>query len=279
MRRSRQQGVEDRRGDGDVDGGQHHLHDRHPPAGQADLVAEQAHVAEDARQRDVADHDRPQQRTDRVERGDVHVLAEERHRRRFDEQDRPAQHHAAETERQAAERHRLGDLDRRQSPMRIQPVAHRRARHGGKSQIVRQRVGAERGEGDAAVGNLVPGVDGAQPVVERQHAVGEHRPDEGDHQRAHRDVAQRGLDVAQPEVAEFLLHDIERADQQQDAENRRQVAQTGSQDAACALVQHRVQAASAGRARADSISATVSSMPYSAMKPPKRGPSCWPSST
>ena len=36
---------------------------------------------------------------------------------------------------------------------------------------------------------------------------------------------------------------------------------------------------SGGRASAASISAIVSPTPYSAMKPPKRGPSCWPSST
>ena len=151
MRRGRQQRVEDRRGDRDIHRRQHHLQDRHPPAGQVDLVAEQPHAAEHARQRDVADDDRPQQRADRIHHRDRHVLAEERDRLRLEEQDRAAQHHAAECEGQAAERHGLGDLQRRQPPMRVQPVAHRRAGHRGEAQIVRQRVGAERGERDAAV--------------------------------------------------------------------------------------------------------------------------------
>ena len=61
-----QQCVEDRRGDGDVHRRQHHLDDRHPPARQANLVAEQLDAAQHARQRDVAEYDGPQQRADRV---------------------------------------------------------------------------------------------------------------------------------------------------------------------------------------------------------------------
>ena len=109
--------------------------------------------------------------------------------------------------------------------MGIQPVAHRGAGHRREAQIVRQRVGAERGERDAAVGHLVAGVDGAQPVVERQHDIRQHRPSEGEHQRAGRDRVERGGDVLQPEVAELPLHHVDRADQQQHAEQRRQVAQ------------------------------------------------------
>ena len=86
-------------------------------------------------------------------------------------------------------------------------------------------------------------------------------------------------DVAQPQMAEFLLHDIDRTDQQHDAQDRRQLTETGFADRACVLNRHGAQAASAGRDSTASISATVSSMPYSATKPPKRGPSCWPSST
>ena len=207
------------------------------------------------------------------------MLAEERDRPRLDEQDRAAQHHAAEREGQAAERHGLGDLQRRQPPMRIQPVAHRGAGHRREPQVVRQRIGAERSECDAAVRHLVPGVDRAEPVVDGQHAIGQHGPQEADRQRAQRNVMQRGPDVVQPQVAEFLLHDVDRADQQQHAEDRRQLAQARPADRARALGQHRGQAASAGRDSAASISAIDSSTPNSAMKPPKRGPSCWPSST
>jgi len=43
---------------------------------------------------------------------------------------------------------------------------------------------------------------------------------------------QRRGDVVQPQMAELLLHDIDRADQQQNAHDRRQLAQTGLADVA-----------------------------------------------
>ena len=99
-------------------------------------------------------------------------------------------------EGQAAERHRLGDLQRRQSPMRIQPIAHRGAGHRGEAQIVRQRIGAERGEGDAAV---------ATPCGRRRSCRAGRRASarrrtgrsrrSAISQRAQRDVLQRGGDV------------------------------------------------------------------------------------
>ena len=242
-------------------------------------MPEEACAAEHARQRDVADHDAHKQRAHRVHHRRRQMLAEERDRSRFEEQDRAAKHHAAKGEGQAAERHRLGDLKRRQPPMRIQPIAHRRAGHRREAEIVRQRIGAERSECDATVRHLVSGVDRAEPIVDGQHAIGEHGEQEADRQCAQWYVMQRGDDVVQPQMAEFLLHDVDRADQQQNAEDRRQLQQAGPADLACALCRHRRQPASAGRDSAASISATVSSMPYNAMKPPKRGPSCWPSST
>ena len=101
------------------------------------------------------------------------MLAEEGNGPRLHEQNGAAQHHAAEGEGQAAERHRLADLQRGQAPVRIEPIAHRRARDRREAEIVRQRVGAERGEGDAAVGDLVAGVDRAQAIVEGQDEVGQ----------------------------------------------------------------------------------------------------------
>ena len=85
-------------------------------------------------------------------------------------------------------------------------------------------------------------------------------------------------DVLQPQVAELALHHVDRADQQRDAEDGRQMPQQARMicDLAFAAM---VQAASAWRASAEWISAIVSGTPYSATKPPKRGPSCWPSST
>ena len=190
-----------------------------------------------------------------------------------------AQHHAAEAEGQAAERHRLGDLRRRQPPMRIQPVAHRRARHRGKPKIVRQRVGAERGERDAAVGHLVARVDRAQPVVEGQHEIRQHGPAERQRQRARRDRVQRRADVAQAQMAELALHHVDRADQQHHAEQGGQIAEPRLHGLRNARTRPWDQAASAWRLSASRISAIVSGMPYSATKPPKRGPSCWPSNT
>ena len=96
---------------------------------------------------------------------------------------------------------------------------------------------------------------------------------------AARDGVERGGDVLQLEVSELLLHRVDGADQQQHAEHRRQVAQVVHQAAGCWQTGHSDQAASAGRVSAASISAIVSATPYRAMKPPKRGPSCWPSST
>ena len=111
----------------------------------------------------------------------------------------------AQPERQRAERHHLGDLERRQPPMRIQPVAHRRPGHRRETQIVRQRIGAERRERDPAVAHLVPGIDRAQPVVERQHA---HRTGPSRRTRSTsavlRDRLQRRLDVGELEVPELL---------------------------------------------------------------------------
>ena len=58
------------------------------------------------------------------------------------------------------------------------------------------------------------GVDRAQPIVEGQDEVRQDRPDEREHQRVGRDRRQRLADVLQPQVAEFALHDVDRADQQ-----------------------------------------------------------------
>ena len=151
------------------------------------------------------------------------MRAEERDGVRLQEQDHPAQHQPAQSEGEAAERHHLGDLERGQTPMRVKPVAHRRPRHRGESQVVRQRVGAERRKGNPAVADLVPGVDGGEPVVEGQHPVGQHRPAERDQQRAVGDGGQGRLDVRDLEVAELLPHHPDRADQQRHAQQRRQL--------------------------------------------------------
>ncbi len=194
---------------------------------------------------------------------------EERHRSGSRNRMQPPSTSAAQAEGERAEADHLGDLHGRQAPMGIQAVAHGGAGHGREAEVVRQRVGAERGEGDPAVADLVPGIDGAEPVVEGQHAVGQHGPGKRDDQRAGRDGGERRLDVGELEVPELPLHDVDGAHEQQDAEQRREVAEVA------------LQAASAGsvRASAERIRPTVSATPYSATNPPKRGPSCWPSST
>ncbi len=193
--------------------------------GQFDRVPADPDPLDRARQGDVGQHDRPQQHADGVHRGMWQMLAKERDRLRLEEQDGAAQHHPAECEGQAAERHRLADLERGQSPVRIQPVSHRGARHRREAEIMRQRIGTERGEGDPAVGHLVAGVDGPQPVVKGQDEVRKNCPGEGKHQRRRRDRLQRRSDVLQPQMAELALHDVDRADQQQHAEHRGQMAQ------------------------------------------------------
>src|SRR5208283_5640462 len=120
-------------------------------------------------------------------------------------------------------------------------------------------------------------VDRAQAVVERQDTVGQNSPDEREHQRVGRDGAQRLADILQAQMAEFPLHDIDRTDQQGHAQESGQVAKPGFQ--ALSLASRHRQAASAWRASAVRISAIVSGIPYKATKPPKRGPSGWPSKT
>ncbi len=225
MRHGRQQLVEDRCGDRDVHGGEQYLQNRHSHAGQLDILAEQAHAAQHASEGDVAEHDGPEQGANAVHCGARQVGAEERDGARFDEQDGAAQHHAAEAERQAAEGDGLGDLHRGQAPMRVQPIADRGARHRGKAQVVRQRVGAERGEGDAAVGYLVARIDGAEPVVEGQHKIRQDRPAKRQRQGPRRDRVQCRADVAQAEMAELTLHDVNGADQQDNTKQSGQVAE------------------------------------------------------
>ena len=128
---------------------------------------------------------------------------------------------------QAAESNRLADLQRGQSPVCIQPVAHGGAGDRGKAQIVRKRVRTERGKGNAAVGDLVAGIDGSQPVIEGQDEIRKNRPAEGENQRREGDRMQRRADILQPKMAEFVLHDIDRADQQHHAEYCGQVTQPG----------------------------------------------------
>jgi hypothetical protein len=225
MRYRRQQLVEDRRGDRHVHCGEQYLKHRHSHAGQLDILPEQAHTAQHAGKRDVAEHDRPQQCPGAVHRGARQMGAEERDGARLDEQDGATQHHAAEGEGQAAERYRLGDLRGGQPPMGIQPEPHRRARHRSKAEIVRERIRAERGEGDTAVGDFVTRVDRAEPVVERQHEIRQHRPAKRQCQRPRRDRVQSSTDVAQPQMAELALHQVDCADQQCHAEQGGHIAE------------------------------------------------------
>ncbi len=116
------------------------------------------------------------------------------------------------------------------------------------------------------------GVDRAQAVVERQNAIGEDRAAEGETERQRANRLDGASDVGQLKLAELALHRPQRGTQQQQPERRRERARKAREP-------YRHQAASAGRANAASISETVSARPYSATKPPKRGPSDWPSST
>ena len=224
-RRMRHQHPEDRRGQRHIRRGQRHLRQRHAKSRQLDLVPERADGADPARERHVADDDPPQQDAEPVHHGRRQVLAEERDRVRLDEQDRPAQHHAAEAEGQAAERHHPGNLPRRQPPMRIEPIAHRRAGDGGEPQVVRQRVGTERREGDPPVADLVPGVDGAEPVIQREPGIGEHGEQERQQQRPRRNPVERLADGIQPERPELPLHGIQRPEQQHRPQERRHMPQ------------------------------------------------------
>ena len=270
MRRCGQQRVDDGRGDRHVHGRQQHLRQRHAPMRQLDLVAEQTQLRGGAGQRDIGPDHRPQHDAQCIQRPVRQVVAQERHRAGLAEQDGTRQHHPAQPEGQAAERDELRDLERRQPPIRIQPVAHRRPRHRGETEVVRQRIGAERGERGLGLANRVARVDGAEPVVEGQHAVRDDGPKEREHQRPMRDRRHRVPDVVELEVAELLLDDVDRAHQQRHAQHRRQMAGIAGQASGHAAT---------CRASACSIRATVSAMPYSATNWPSRGPSSWPSST
>ena len=71
------------------------------------------------------------------------MLAEEGNGARLHEQNGAAQNHPAEGESQAAERHRLADLQRGQTPMGVKPIANGGARDRREADIMRQRVGTE----------------------------------------------------------------------------------------------------------------------------------------
>ena len=201
--------------------------------------------ADQPRQRDVSDHERPEQGADAVQRAEGQITPEEWDGFRLPEQDGATQHQAAQREGQAAERDRLADLQRGQAPMGIQAIAHRGPGHRRETQIVRQGIGAERGEGDASVADLVAGVDGAEPVVEGEDEVGDEGPDEGEDQGRDRDGAHRLSDVAHLQMAELVLHHVDRAEQQGDAQECRQMTKDAFH----------------WRARALSISPTVSLIP------------------
>ena len=232
-----------------------------------------------ARDHDVADDDRPEQRADAVQHDRRELVAEERDGVRLGEQDDAAERHAAEAEGEAAERHHLADLQRRQSPMGIEPVAHRRAGHRGEARdcaTARRRRTRRTRRG---VADRLARVDRAEPVVEGQDAVREDRPGERDQQRAVGDLLQRVLDVRDLEVAELALHHVDRADQKRDAEQRRRVPRqsldVSSQRRVPAPIRRRRPGARARPRSARSSPRT----PYSATNWPKRGPSVWPSST
>ena len=178
-------------------------------------MAEQRHMAADARHGDVGDNQPPHAEAQRLHDPMRHMVAEAGQHFRLDHQHQPAQREAAEAEGQAGEGDHLGDGQRRQAPGGIEAIPHRRTRHRRKAQIMGQRIGTEGCEGGARIAHRMPGIDAAEPVVDGQHRESEHGPARRDPQCRGRDRMQRGADLRDRQVAEFLLRDIDR-DRQQD---------------------------------------------------------------
>ena len=222
--RSREHGVEDRRGEQPVDRRKRELGSRHRQTREVDPEAPQAErlPAPGDHSRVDADH-RQEPEPDRAARGQLDPGQVDGQRPgRVNE---AAEQEEPEPERQQGEGDDARDLLRPNAPAREHPVADTASAEEGEAHVVAEDVGHERGEGDAPVRESVADITEGQRVVARQGDVAEHGEDERERERPRRDVAHVCENVVQVVGLELVTQHEDGECQEDRAEKRPQGGQ------------------------------------------------------
>ena len=142
-----------------------------------------------------------------------------------DEHDAP-QREEADPEGEPAEGDHLRDGLGGDAPGGVEPVAHRAARQHGVAERDGEGVADERRQRAPAVGQPLARVPQRQRVVARQHDVVDDRQRQRRRDAPRRERAEVGPDVPRVEAAELVAEQPQRGDEDQDAEEGRESAES-----------------------------------------------------
>ncbi len=118
----------------------------------------------------------------------------------------PPEQDRAEAESEGTEGDEHGDLGRAQALRRIGAIAHDRARKHRGADIVRKRIGGERGDGDEKPGNVADAeMQKRDPVIPGQRQIGHERRQSREGIAPPRDSRQALPNVIERQAAELTI--------------------------------------------------------------------------
>ena len=120
-----------------------------------------------------------------------------RKRQGLEQKKRPGKSHKTHPNTDGAKQHHLGDLNGRQTPGRIDPVAHRRPSQHSEADVVAERVSQEGGQNGFRRFKGVADVAQGQHIVSCHHHIADYGEEQGPAYLAGGDLA-HGVDHVMP---------------------------------------------------------------------------------